>query len=385
MSHRSPRRTVRRRRIDPIDAALFAEAGMLLLLIAALGVVVARGRWAVTGPAPDPVALTGATATQAGQPSLAGGEPTLPPAQAPDAPPPPTPTQTPAPASGLPLNCGGSGTLTLLALGLDTRPNDPGTGRADLIRVVRVDFDSKRVSSLMIPRDLWVSIPGLDEYGEKLEEVYGEVEVDGWDDKGLPGPFGRINTAYFFGEVEDGPGGGMVVLKRTLEQNFDLSVDHYLIADMQTVVTMVDLIGGVDVVEPEGVGDFPEGTNHLSGERLLLYIRVREGASDWERSERHNRLAFALSEKLRQPQTLLHLPGLLETFRSEVVTDLNGEQLAALACLATQIELEDVVFENIEGRMVQDARTTTGAAVLLPRYDAVDELIEKFMAGEPGA
>jgi hypothetical protein len=44
-----------------------------------------------------------------------------------------------------------------------------------------------------------------------------------------------------------------------------------------------------------------------------------------------------------------------------------------------------VVFENIEGRMVQDARTTTGAEVLLPRYDAVDELIESFINGEPGA
>jgi LCP family protein required for cell wall assembly len=380
MSQRPPRRTVRRRRIDPIDAALLVEAGMLLLLIAALGVILVRGRRALIGPAL--VALTGATPTQAELPSLAGAVPTLPPTQAPDAP--PTLTPTPAPASGFPLNCAGSGTLTLLALGLDTRPNDAGTGRADLIRVVRVDFDSRRVSSLMIPRDLWVSIPGLDEYGEKLEEVYGEVEAEGWDDNGLPGPFGRINTAYFFGEVEDGPGGGMVILKRTLQQNFGLSVDHYLIADMQTVVKMVDLIGGVDVVEPEGVGDFPAGTNHLSGERLLLYIRVREGASDWERSERHNRLAFALSEKLRQPQTLLHLPGLLETFRGEVVTDLNGEQLAALACLATEIELEDVVFENIEGRMVQDARTTTGAAVLLPRYDAVDELIEAFMNGEPG-
>ena len=31
------------------------------------------------------------------------------------------------------------------------------------------------------------------------------------------------------------------------------------------------------------------------------------------------------------------------------------------------------------------AVTTTGAAVLLPRYDAIGELIEAFINGEPGA
>src|SRR5687767_6478646 len=55
--------------------------------------------------------------------------------------------------------CGGPLKMTLLAIGSDTRAPGYLYGLADVIRLVRVDFLTPRVSVLEFPRDLWVEIP----------------------------------------------------------------------------------------------------------------------------------------------------------------------------------------------------------------------------------
>ena len=84
--------------------------------------------------------------------------------------------------------------MILLAVGAD---NDAGyyRGLADVIRIFRLDFQEPSITLLAFPRDLWVSIPGLEEYGITAK---------------------RINTAYFYGNLYRLPGGGPTLLAQNI-------------------------------------------------------------------------------------------------------------------------------------------------------------------------
>ena len=113
------------------------------------------------------------------------------------------PTRTPytPEVSGQP-KCGGPLIMTLLAIGSDSRGTGYLYGLADVIRYVRVDFATPRITVLEFPRDIWVEIPELD-------------PKHGID-------HGKLNQAYLYGNrgmgYYHGPGEGPGLLARTLQE-----------------------------------------------------------------------------------------------------------------------------------------------------------------------
>ncbi|MCJ7433713.1 MAG: hypothetical protein MUO77_09530, partial [Anaerolineales bacterium] len=95
--------------------------------------------------------------------------------------------------------CGGPKVMTILALGMDRY------GDTDIIRVVRADFVTPKVTILEFPRDLWVEIPYIADNQDGLDHA-------------------KLNMAYFFGSPEqdywDDPSGGPGLLSLTLDINF---------------------------------------------------------------------------------------------------------------------------------------------------------------------
>ncbi|HMD80484.1 MAG TPA: hypothetical protein VKE92_04190, partial [Anaerolineales bacterium] len=71
-----------------------------------------------------------------------------------------TEIQTTSTATAQPA-CGGPSVMNILAVGSDARGDHYLYGLADIIRLVRVDFVSKQVGILEVPRDLWVDIPEI--------------------------------------------------------------------------------------------------------------------------------------------------------------------------------------------------------------------------------
>jgi hypothetical protein len=71
-------------------------------------------------------------------------------------------THTAAPIPTKAPLCGGPPVMNVLALGIDGAENYL-YGLSDVIRVVRVDFVTPKVTVLDIPRDLWVEIPDIAE------------------------------------------------------------------------------------------------------------------------------------------------------------------------------------------------------------------------------
>ena len=94
-----------------------------------------------------------------------------------------------------------------------TEGNDIGD-RSDTIMVLRVDPDESQAAILSFPRDLWVRI-------------------------GSSNRKARINSAF---DKEDPSR-----LVETIEQNFEIPVDHYIEVDFCAFKYLVDAVGGVKI------------------------------------------------------------------------------------------------------------------------------------------
>jgi polyisoprenyl-teichoic acid--peptidoglycan teichoic acid transferase len=157
------------------------------------------------------------------------------------------------------LHKAGSGRpLNLLVVGSDSRAGlddeggrrygQVGGQRNDVTLIVRVEPASKRVSLLSIPRDLVVPIAGS-------------------------GAQNRINAAF---------GGGPGQLVQTIEQDFGIPINHYVLIDFDGFRSIVDALDGIDVRFPYPARDQLSGLNvtepgcvHLDGGRALALARSR--------------------------------------------------------------------------------------------------------------
>jgi LCP family protein required for cell wall assembly len=120
--------------------------------------------------------------------------------------------------------------------------------RSDTIMIAHVDPRSPGRGFLVsIPRDLWVAIPG---HGTQ-----------------------RINAAYNYGPA---------VLIQTIEQDFDVPINHYLEVGFDTFAHIVNAIGAVHIFFPTAAFDKYTGLNitapgcvALNGLQALEYVRSR--------------------------------------------------------------------------------------------------------------
>jgi anionic cell wall polymer biosynthesis LytR-Cps2A-Psr (LCP) family protein len=143
---------------------------------------------------------------------------------------------------------------------------------------------------------------------------------------------------------------------------------------MTLFAEVVDAIGGLEVIIPEGGIDgrtetdrserlvFPEGPQHLDGTQSLTLARMRS-VSVFERAEHQNLVLCALREKIGRPETILRLPAIIDSFLSNVQTDLTPEQISQLACLGTQMPRSNITFTGFPLDLFEPTET----------YDAVLE------------
>jgi LCP family protein required for cell wall assembly len=224
--------------------------------------------------------------------------------------------------------CNGPAVMTILLIGSDERSEGYLYGLADSIRLVRLDFVTPSVQTLDIPRDLWVEIPGISDH-------YGITH-------------GKLNQAYFFGNpgmgYYDGPGEGPGLMARTLQQNFGVSVDHYIAVDIKTFVRMVDTLDGIDIYTDTKIdlnqnhdGENPDyvlepGAHHLDGS-MALRLAMNRYPTIFQRAVNQNIVLDAMEKKLLTPSMLPRLPGLIAEFTSSIQTDLTPNDINKLVCL----------------------------------------------------
>ncbi len=316
-----------------------------------------------------PTALAVAVVVEPGQTPLPLPQPSPAPIGA--EPSPPAPTAVPLPT--VPSECGGPESMTIALLGLDTREGDYArSSRTDAMTLVRLDFRRPAATMLTIPRDLYVALPNLAAQG-----IFEQ----------------RINTAFLFGEVYGVPGGGPAEFKQTVELNFGIRVDRYVLVHFPAFIAAVDALGGIQVEVPSAIYDpsfpdasggtmlfeLPAGWQTLDGQTALRYVRTRHQDDDYQRGKRQQQVLLAIRDQLTRPELIPRIPALVAALINAGQTDLTPGELAALACLGPRIDRPSINSYAIDGTMVLDWYTAGGARVSIPNRDLIAPVVQQFL------
>jgi LCP family protein required for cell wall assembly len=233
---------------------------------------------------------------------------------------------------------GGKG-LNILVIGSDSRAgltkaqekslhvgSDVGQ-RSDTMILVHFPADGGKADMVSLPRDSYVTIPAHCNGGATPK--HGKCS----NGAVIPAAQNKINAAYSLG--------GANLTVRTVEDNTNVPISHYVEINFLGFVQMVDKLGGVtvcdstainDPVRRQGAGyvgsglDIPAGKVTLSGPQSLEYVRAREfdPTGDLGRIQRQQKFMAAMLNKAESTGTLLNVPKLL-SFLHAVASSLTTD------------------------------------------------------------
>jgi LCP family protein required for cell wall assembly len=193
--------------------------------------------------------------------------------------------------------------------------------RSDSILLLRTDPKRHRLSYLSIPRDLRVDVPG---YGAN-----------------------KINAAFQLG--------GAALTMKTVRALTGLQPNHVVFVNFDDFRTVIDSLGGVEIDVPKPILSnrfdcpyktdarcqqwqgwrFEKGKQTMSGQRALIYSRVRENRldpaeNDLTRGGRQQAVVEAMTDDLVSFSTFVKLPFIGGDLVKPLTTDLSAGQLLQL-------------------------------------------------------
>lgn len=254
------------------------------------------------------------------------------------------------------------GQMNIMILGSDFRPG--GGSRTDVIMLASVNTKKGTVSLISFPRDTYVFVPG----------------------RGMD----RLNTPYAYE--------GFPLLADTMEYNFGVRPDHYMITNFYGFVSIVDTLGGLNVYSGgylrdkcdlpardwEGYCSVGTGANWMDGATALWYVRSRYSSSDLDRTRREQEVMDAFFRRLMSLNAVTRAPELYRLFINSVETDLGVDDLLPMVGIAPQLLTDDsLIHRTLIGiDLLTPTVTESGAQVLVPNRPGIWEIIKKEVYGQ---
>jgi polyisoprenyl-teichoic acid--peptidoglycan teichoic acid transferase len=203
----------------------------------------------------------------------------------------------------------------ILAVGSDARPGEDMTrSRGDALQLVGMNTRTGAATSIGIPRDSYVPIPG---HGNE-----------------------KINAALYFG--------GPQLLGRAVGDLVGIRPDYVFVTRFTFFIAMVKEIGGIEVRNPRAFADeylkprgFDRGRIHLDGYGAMAFSRIRHDlpGGDFDRSANQARVLRGIQAKVR---ARAGHPGFLDrgvvSVMKHLHTGVGPAQLFRLAQAMSQVE-----------------------------------------------
>ncbi|MDD3919678.1 MAG: LCP family protein [Eubacteriales bacterium] len=228
--------------------------------------------------------------------------------------------------------------VNVLVLGVDesTERENWGSFRTDTMIMVTIDFDTNQVNMISIPRDSYVKI-----YNKKDAE--GNLQFD------------KVNSAFSTGGGAQKK--GYEYAMKTISYLFGgMPVDYYVAFNMNVVKEIVDAMGGVDYdvdVEVHMNGrTLLIGPQHLDGQGVLDYCRLRHGSSDLARVDRQQRIIMAIFQQLKSTGQIKNIPTIYQALQENIQTNLDFTQISSLALLALRMDLQQLQRDTVPGEFM---------------------------------
>jgi LCP family protein required for cell wall assembly len=188
----------------------------------------------------------------------------------------------------------------ILVIGSDSRFGTHGqyghnlvTDQSDTMMIVHIAANRQWAEVMSIPRDSYVSIPAC---------KMGNGQMSG------PQQF-KINEAFAIGNLDgNNTALGVACTIKTVEQDTNIYLDHFVVVNFTGFQNMVSALGGVEECNTQPINDplsglkLPAGQHLLDPKQALAYVRARYtlgDGSDLERIMRQQAFMSALIQRVK--------------------------------------------------------------------------------------
>ena len=249
----------------------------------------------------------------------------------------------------------------ILILGTDDyQIND--VGRSDSMLMVSVDTRHKKLKLISFMRDLYVAIPGHKS--------------------------NKLNAAY--SDAGGGPAGAELVVS-TIEANFGIDIDRYVLIRDSAFPKIIDRLGGVTVTLTKGeaqlvneycgnpLSHLTAGTSNLNGAQAHYYTRIRAIGSDFARTQRQRTVFTSLVNKFKNSSTATIYGALADTLNL-VATDMTKDEILSMASNSLTYLKYPVSQDRIPADNEYRSETIAGAGdSLVPDLEACRKSVATFI------
>ena len=241
----------------------------------------------------------------------------------------------------------------ILVIGTDKRETQ-STYRSDSMILVSLDKNTKKIKLTSFLRDSYVYIPAKN-YSTKL------------------------NASCSFG------GPQMVI--DTLEYNFKVHIDKYVMVDFDVFKTIIHDLGGVKLtiteeeaacIRRESGLSCKSGTHKYNARIALWYARIRHLDSDFKRTERQRKVIQAVIDKIKKSNPV-KVTKMLNHVLPMVQSDLSQSQLMKLGISAVPFLSSDIEEMQVPAKGTWSNANINGQAVLKLDIEKNSSLLMKFI------
>lgn len=263
------------------------------------------------------------------------------------------------------------GIYNILLLGEEAIGMGGSRGRTDVIIIATLNTKEKAVKLTSLMRDSLVQIPGYKE--------------------------NKLNSAY--------EKGGLDLLYQTIAMNFDIRLDGAVKVNFENFEKIIDKLGGLDLTLTSGEARYlrntnyisnpanrnvVEGTQHMNGNQVLGYARIRKRATitgnnnDYGRTDRHRIILNAIFEKYKS-KSKMELVSLMFELLPMITTDIDQKNFELM--LNTFIDMGTMQVEQLRipaDKTFTDNIKVRGMDVLIPDYQKNIDILHTFIFGDSG-
>ena len=278
-----------------------------------------------------------------------------------------------------------------------------GAYLTDTMMVMNLNYATRTVTMIAVPRDIWLDIP-TDQNGGTYWKINAAYEI-GLDPKRFPDKAPEFS----------GPEGGGNLAEYEAGQVTGLTIDHYVAMDFDGFKKIVDTLGGVtiDVADsftdyqyPNGdqntdgpdcetddptasdcryiVVHFDAGVQAMDGDRALEYVRSRHAAgaegSDFARSKRQQKLIAAIQEKALSFNEVSKVFALMNDIHGHFQTDLSVAEIKDLSTAAGEFNFNNAAHISVDDNgLLASGRSADGQYILGPAQGKTWDDIHQYI------
>lgn len=214
-------------------------------------------------------------------------------------------------------------TFNVYVSGIDTYGSITTKSRSDVNMIMTVNPTTKTVLLTSIPRDYYIPFNVLGGQKDKLTHsgLYGINET-------------MQNVASYF----------------------DINIDYFIRVNFDSLIDIVDSLGGIEVYNPNAFKNFEVGEITLNGEEALAFSRERYSFEDGDKERGRNqmRVITGIINKILSPAIISNYNELMDKLHVSFQTNMSDEQIISLV----RMQLDDMSSWTIQQQSVNGSGQT---------------------------